>query len=86
MRIPLHQVDDLGSRRCADNALEQHIDAILALDLVDASLIANQNFKVVVDGVNSSGDSSSATLNALGVETIPLYCEPTGHFPHNPNP
>ena len=81
------QVDDLGSRRCADNALEQHIDAILALDLVDASLIAKQNFKVVVDGVNSSGGIAvPQLLKALGVETIPLYCDPTGHFPHNPEP
>lgn len=81
------EVDHLGSRRCSEHALDQHIAAILALDLVDAPAIAEQQFKVVVDGVNSSGGIAvPKLLEALGVETIPLYCEPTGHFPHNPEP
>ena len=25
-------------------------------------------------------------LESLGVITIPIYCDPTGHFPHNPEP
>jgi len=81
------EVDHLGSRRCAENALEKHIDAILALEWVDVQAIAAQNFKVVVDGVNSSGGIAvPKLLDALGVSTVPLYCEPTGHFPHNPEP
>ncbi|MGB0376001.1 MAG: phosphoglucosamine mutase [Flavobacteriaceae bacterium] len=81
------EVDHLGSRRCAENALENHIDAILALEWVDVQAIAAQNFKVVVDGVNSSGGIAvPQLLDALGVSTVPLYCEPTGHFPHNPEP
>jgi phosphomannomutase len=41
-----------------------------------------------VDAVNSSGGIFvPALLNALGVTQITkLYCEPTGHFPHNPEP
>lgn len=81
------EVDHLGSRRCAENTLEKHIDAILALEWVDVQAIATQNFKVVVDGVNSSGGIAvPKLLDALGVSTVPLYCEPTGHFPHNPEP
>lgn len=81
------EVDHLGSRRCAENALEKHIDAILALEWVDVQAIAAQNFKVVVDGVNSSGGIAvPKLLDALGVSTVLLYCEPNGHFPHNPEP
>jgi len=42
----------------------------------------------VVDGVNSTGGIFvPALLSALGVhDVIELYCEPTGHFPHNPEP
>ena len=42
---------------------------------------------MVVDGVNSTGGIAiPKLLRALGVEVVELYCEPTGHFPHNPEP
>ena len=58
------------------------------LPLVDAKAIAAAQFKVVVDAVNSTGGTFvPALLRALGVlEIEELYCEPTGHFPHNPEP
>ena len=42
----------------------------------------------MVDAVNSTGGIAvPALLKALGVTNIvELYCEPTGHFPHNPEP
>jgi len=41
----------------------------------------------VVDGVNSTGGIFiPALLKELNVECIELYCEPNGHFPHNPEP
>ncbi len=47
----------------------------------------NANFKVVVDGVNSTGGIAiPLLLERLGVEPVKLYCEPNGHFPHNPEP
>jgi phosphomannomutase len=55
--------------------------------LVDADTIRKAKFKVVVDGVNSTGGIAiPKLLEALGVEVVKLYCEPTGHFPHNPEP
>jgi len=71
-----------------DSYLSKHIDSILALPLVNRSAIAAANFKVVVDAVNSSGGIFvPALLDALGVTQITkLYCDPTGHFPHNPEP
>ncbi|MCW8981317.1 MAG: phosphoglucosamine mutase, partial [Altibacter sp.] len=44
-------------------------------------------FKVVVDGVNSTGGLAvPLLLNALDVHPVKLYCDPTGQFPHNPEP
>jgi len=81
-------VDELGTHTHDDTYLSKHIDSILALPLVNRSAIAAANFKVVVDAVNSSGGIFvPALLDALGVTQITkLYCEPTGHFPHNPEP
>ncbi|OXS19047.1 phosphoglucosamine mutase, partial [Pseudomonas fluorescens] len=34
----------------------------------------------------TGGIAVPALLKKLGVEVIEMYCEPTGHFPHNPEP
>jgi phosphomannomutase len=81
-------VDSLGVVTQDDSYMQKHIDAILALPLVDKKAIEAANFKIVVDAVNSSGGIFvPALLRALGVSQITeMYCEPTGHFPHNPEP
>jgi len=68
--------------------LDFHIDHILKLKLVDQAAIAAANLHVAVDAVNSSGGIYvPALLKALGVRNIEtIYCEPNGHFPHNPEP
>ena len=81
------EVDDLGSVKQDDSYLQKHIDSVLNLELVDKEVIKKAGFKVVVDAVNSTGGIFiPALLKELGVEVIELYCEPTGHFPHNPEP
>lgn len=81
-------VDQLGKVTENNSLIDLHIDKVLDLELVDNSLIEKANFKIVVDGVNSTGGISiPKLLKALGVkEIIELYCEPNGHFPHNPEP
>jgi phosphomannomutase len=81
-------VDSLGKVTEIETYIQKHIQAILNLKLVRADLIRRCNFKVVVDGVNSTGGLFvPALLHALGVnDVVELYCEPTGHFPHNPEP
>lgn len=80
-------VDDLGSYEKKQGFIDKHIEEVLALDLVDKDAIQKANFKVVVDGVNSTGGIAiPALLDKLGVYTIKLYCDPTGEFPHNPEP
>ena len=81
------EVDDLGTITRNDAYIDIHIDEVLNLALVDADTIRKAKFKVVVDGVNSTGGIAiPALLEALGVEVVKLYCDPTGHFPHNPEP
>ncbi|MDT0295138.1 phosphoglucosamine mutase [Mesonia ostreae] len=85
--IAFAEVDDLGRISVNDAYIDLHIEEILDLDLVDAEAIKKAKLKVVVDGVNSSGGIAiPRILEELGVEVVKLYCEPTGEFPHNPEP
>jgi phosphomannomutase len=81
-------VENLGTVITDNTYMQKHIDQILALPLVDVEAIAKANFNIVVDAVNSTGGIFvPALLRALGVNTVhQLYCDPTGHFPHNPEP
>lgn len=81
------EVDDLGKYETRDDAFDIHIQKILDLPMVDAEAIKTKNFKVVVDAVNSTGGIAiPMLLDKLGCETVKLYCEPNGQFPHNPEP
>ena len=82
------EVDDLGKVIQDKEAIDRHIEEIIALSDVDIQAIKAANFKVVVDAVNSTGGISvPQLLRKLGVnDVIEMYCEPTGHFPHNPEP
>lgn len=78
---------EIGSYQQKD-MLPYHIDKILELPYIQPNVIAKQNFKVVVDGINSVGGFAiPALLKALGVEAVTvLNAEPTGIFAHNPEP
>ena len=80
-------VDNLGEITVNDAYMDIHIDEVLNLPLVDIEAVKAAKFKVVVDGVNSSGGIIiPRLLELMGVEVVKLYCEPNGHFPHNPEP
>lgn len=80
-------IDDLGKITKNDTYIDKHIEAVLNLQVVDLEAIRKTKFKVVVDAVNSTGGIAiPKLLEKLGVEVVKLYCEPTGHFPHNPEP
>lgn len=82
------KVEELGKVRKEDNFFEEHIHRIQQLRLVDNYAIAKSDFKVVVDGINSSGGIYvPKLLRALGVSNIvELNCEPNGWFVHDPEP
>ncbi len=80
-------VSKLGRYEKNDTYLKKHIDMILALPLVNIEAIKSKSYKVVVDAVNSTGGLAiPMLLKELGVSVKEMFCEPTGQFPHNPEP
>ena len=67
---------------------DYHVQQVLDLPLVDVDKIRSAGFRVAIDCVNSVGGIIlQPLLMQLGVsEVIELYCDPTGEFPHNPEP
>ena len=85
--IAFSEVDALGKITVNAAYFDLHIDAVLDLHFVNVKAIRNSRFKVVVDGVNSTGGIVvPMLLERLGVTPINLHCTPDGHFPHNPEP
>jgi phosphomannomutase len=85
--IAFSKVDALGKITVNAAYFDLHIDAVLDLHFVNVKAIRNSRFKVVVDGVNSTGGIVvPMLLERLGVTPINLHCTPDGHFPHNPEP
>ncbi|WP_447642702.1 MULTISPECIES: phosphoglucosamine mutase [Chitinophagaceae] len=83
-------VDKLGSHIQKTDAIAKHIKAVLDYPLVQKEAIQARNFKIVVDGVNSTGSIAvPQLLEALGVakeNIIVINPEITGNFAHNPEP
>ena len=81
-------VRKVGSYSQDSSYLQKHIEAILALPLVDKAVVEARNFRIAVDAVNSTGGIAvPMLLEALGVQKVKLInCEPTGNFAHNPEP
>ena len=82
------KVDKLGSYSKDESLLQKHIDAVVGYELVDSAAIKKKNFKIVIDGVNSTGAIAvPALLKALGVKDIVVLNEEVnGEFAHNPEP
>lgn len=80
-------VDHLGKYTEDDSLDNRHIDAVMALKLVDAEAIKNAHFKVAVDSINSVGGIIlPKLLDRLGVQYTFLNGEANGDFAHNPEP
>ncbi len=82
------EVGHLGKYIRKDDQLQKHFEKILKLPYVDVKAITAADFSISVDAVNSCGGFAvPMLLEALGVKKIhKLYCEPDGHFAHNPEP
>ncbi|NOZ60639.1 MAG: phosphoglucosamine mutase [Calditrichaeota bacterium] len=79
--------DQIGKPEVYENAIQDHIKAILKLRLIDVDEIARRKFKLVVDCVNGAGGTIlPALLHELGCEVIFINEEPTGLFPRAPEP
>ena len=79
--------DDYGKIHESVNSFQIHIDEVKNLKLVNCEKIINKKFKVVVDGINSSGGVIvPELLKQLGCLVIEINCQPDGNFAHNPEP
>ena len=79
--------DNYGKIHESVNSFQIHIDEVKNLKLVNCEKIINKKFKVVVDGINSSGGLIvPELLKQLGCSVIEINCEPDGNFAHNPEP
>lgn len=83
-------VEKAGSITTKYDHADRHLDAIVAHALVNKNLIEKQNFKIVVDAINSSGAIFvPILLKKLGIQEksiIVLNGEVNGRFAHNPEP
>jgi phosphomannomutase len=82
------EVDKLGGYSFDNTSFDKHIEAIINHPLVDVKAIANAQFKIVIDAINSTGATAvPALLTALGLEDfVVLNATVNGQFAHNPEP
>jgi len=77
--------DKLGAVRDLEDVAERYVAALL--EHIDQDVVARAGLRVVVDACNGAGAMVLPELfRQLRVELIPLSCEPTGQFPHPPDP
>jgi len=68
-------------------AINYHIQRILAIPYLNIAQIRSKKFKVVLDSVNGAGGlASPLLLKTLGCEVVEINSEPTGVFAHTPEP
>ena len=82
------EIDKLGKYSTYDKAIEDHIEAILKLDLVNVDAIKRAHFSVILDCVNSTGGLAlPLLLKKLGVLKVKVLNDDcSGVFAHNPEP
>jgi phosphomannomutase len=87
-KVQFAPVEKLGTVTKRDDYMQKHIDLVLDYPLIDREAIAKQEYKVVVDCINSTGSMIiPQLLKTLGVaEVIVLNGEVNGRFAHNPEP
>ncbi|MDR2391598.1 MAG: phosphoglucosamine mutase [Planctomycetota bacterium] len=77
--------DKLHAVETNDGALENHLEAVLAI--VDIPALRKRRFKVAVDCCNGAGSSLALEfLKRIGCEVAAIDCSMNGLFPRNPEP
>lgn len=80
-------VEELGRYSEEEGYIREHVEAILALPLVDVEAIRRSEFRVVVDAINSTGALAiPVLLDRLGVRYELINGSIDGRFAHNPEP
>lgn len=77
----------MGGAETVPDAIDAHIDRVLAIPYLDHAAIRARGFRIAVDAVNASGSVAVPRLLAhLGCAVIPVACDGSGRFPHTPEP
>ena len=85
--IPRAQWDQLGHVELDDQAVERHIDRILAIPYVDVDGIRGRRFTVALDCVRGAGAViMPQLLDRLGCRVSAINLETDGRFPRPPEP
>jgi phosphomannomutase len=79
--------DGIGAVRQDPEAIPRHLDAILALSMIDVTAIRARRFHVALDCVRGAGASAILPLlERLGCRVSGINLEPDGRFPRPPEP
>ena len=79
--------DAIGQVKTYDRAIDEHIEAVLALPFVNVSQIRARKFKVVADCINGAGAVAvPKLLSALGCDSVIINGTPDGRFSRTPEP
>jgi phosphomannomutase len=79
--------EKIGKRQEYYQAIDNHINAIINLNIIDIKKIRSRKFKVLLDCVNGAGVYSvPKLLDKLGCEYISINCDKSGIFPRLPEP
>jgi phosphomannomutase len=77
----------IGKVNQDDQAITRHLDAILALPIIDTTAIRKHRFKVALDCVRGAGATAILPLlDRLGCEVHGINLETDGMFPRPPEP
>lgn len=88
-REPVHwsSWDTLGEHTADDSWIRTHIDAVRGLEYLDAAVVKQRRFRVVLDCVNAAGGRIVPTLlREMGCDVIEMNCDVSGVFAHTPEP
>lgn len=79
--------DGIGSVRPDREAIARHLDAILALPVLDVGQIRRARFRVALDCVRGAGGTTMPLLlERLGCKVEAIHLEVDGRFPREPEP
>ena len=85
--VPYATYDRLGATRFDNEAATRHLDAVLALPMIDVAAIRARKFRVAYDACRGAGGVIIPHLLALlGCETEAIELETDGRFPRSPEP
>lgn len=86
-QIPRATWDKLGSTISVADAIDDHIQRILALPFIDVQGIRARNFRIALDCVRGAGGAfMPRLLEAFGCEVTGINLETDGKFPRPPEP